>query len=444
MPFRIIIVLIGAIGGAITAAVSPYLGLLMLVFLNFGRPQDDRPNVEPLHIPMMITVAVLVGLILRAGKYMPAFLAALRTLKLILLFYLVMVVSALTHWTELSKNRVDDFTALMCFCLLTLTVIQTEKELRGYLNAILFSGFYVIVRVLRNPSKIVEHIAGEAYERAAIAKGGTVFGNSNYLALFMVLTIFLAVAMMSYYHKLWQRVVLLGLMGGAGYVFFQANSRGASIALGAGTLVMWLLSKKKMKMAVGLILLVSIAAALAPDSYWSRLSTVSNYEEDASARDRLQLWNIALGLIPEHPVLGVGPDNFVLYAPNTPHNAYLQVGSEIGIPALLIYVSILLTGLYRPWSARKRFTSYDDTSPLLPAAALGIFCCVLAVTVQGFTTGLAHREVVYVFVTISLVLSNLASTTKKSGAEAHVEAPKIASPDGVESTQPSMSPNPVY
>ena len=444
MPFRIIVVLIGAIGGAITAAVSPYLGLLMLVFLNFGRPQDDRPNVEPLHIPMMITVAVLVGLVFHAGKYMPALLTAVRKLKIFLLFYVVMIVSALSHWTDLSKNRVDDFTTLMCFCVLTVTLVQTEKELRGYLNMMLFSGFYVILRVLRNPSQIVEHIAGEAYERAAIAKGGTVFGNSNYLALFMVLTIFLAIAMMSFYRKLWHRAVLLGLIGGAGYVFFKANSRGASIALGAGMLVSWLLSKKKLKTAIGLILLVSVAAALAPDSYWSRLSTVSNYEEDASARDRLQLWNIALGLIPAHPILGVGPDNFVMYAPNTPHNAYLQVGCEMGIPALMLYVSILITGLYSASRARKQLISRVDSSLFLPAAALGIFCCVLAVMVQGFTTGLAHREVVYVFVTLALVLTGVVTGPVERSSGTNEEKTNVSHVDEVESIEPSISPNPVY
>ena len=409
MPFRIIVVLLGAIGGAITAAVSPYLGLLMLLFLNFGRPQDDRPNVEPLHIPMTITIAVLVGVLFRLGRSMPAFLAAVKKLRIILLFYVLMLASAALHWTELSANRVSDFTTLMCLCVLTLMLVTTEKQLRGYINMMLFSGFYVIVRVLRNPSKIVEHIAGEAYERAAIAKGGTVFGNSNYLALFMVLIIFLSVTMMSFYRKLWQRALLLSLLGGAGYVFFQANSRGASLALAVGTLVLWLLSKKKLKAAVALVVLLSIAAIVAPDSYWSRLSTVGNYQEDASATDRLQLWNIALGLIPEHPIFGIGPDNFPLYAPNTPHNAYLQVGCEMGLPALMVYVAILLTGLYAAARARKLTSPRkSERSSFLYSASLGVFCCVLAVAVQGFTTGLAHREVVYVFVTMAICVRSIA------------------------------------
>jgi O-antigen ligase len=418
MPFRIIIVLLGAIGGAITAAVSPYLGLLMLLFLNFGRPQDDRPNVEPLHIPMTITVAVLIGVLFRLGRSMPAFLAAINKLRIILLFYTLLVASAALHWTELSANRLSDFTTLMCLCVLTLMLVVTEKQLRGYINMMLLSGFYVVVRVLRNPSKIVEHIAGEAYERAAIAKGGTVFGNSNYLALFMVLTIFLSITMMSFYRKLWQRILLLSLVGGAGYVFFQANSRGASIALAAGTLVLWLMSKKKLKAAVALVVLLSVAAVLAPDSYWSRLSTVANYQEDASANDRLYLWNIALGLIPAHPMFGIGPDNFPLYAPNTPHNAYLQVGCEIGLPALMVYIAILLSGLYAAARARKLTSPRKgEPPPFLYSAALGVFCCVLAVAVQGFTTGLAHREVVYVFVTLAVCIRGLAEKDDESANE---------------------------
>ncbi|HLH07358.1 MAG TPA: O-antigen ligase family protein [Terriglobales bacterium] len=415
MPFRIIVVLIGEIGGAIAATISPYLGVLMLLFLNFGRPQDDRPNVEPLHIPMVFTLAVSVGLLFRLAGSMPDFFAALKKLRIILLFYALMLVSGILHWTELSKNRLDDFSTLMCFCVMSLMLVKTPKQLRGYLNAMLFSGAYVAIRALRNPSSIVEHIAGQEYERAAIAKGGTVFGNSNYLALFMVLTIFLSITMMSFYKKTWQRILLLLVTSGAGYVFFKANSRGASIALGLGMLVLWVLSKQKLKAAVALVLLLSVAAVVAPESYWSRLSTVSTYQEDASAMDRLQLWNIALDLIPQHPVFGIGPDNFVLYAPNTPHNAYLQVSCEIGIPALLLYVAILLTGLYASVRARKvSLASHGQTAALLQAASLGVFCCVLAVTVQGFTTGLAHREIVYVFVTMAVMIRGFAENLSEA------------------------------
>ena len=156
------------------------------------------------------------------------------------------------------------------------------------------------------------------------------------------------------------------------------------------------------------MLLLSVAAVLAPDSYWSRLSTVANYQEDASANDRLYLWNIALSLIPAHPVFGIGPDNFPLYAPNTPHNAYLQVGCEIGLPALMVYVAILLTGLYAAARARKLTSPRkSERPPFFIGVPWSLLLCIGG-AVQGFTTGLAHREVVYVFVTLAVCVLSMA------------------------------------
>ena len=401
MPFRILVVLINVGWTALVSVFYPYFGVLILVYLNFGRPQDDRPNIEPYHIPMIMVIAVLLGTVFRIGSASKPMLAGIKRLWLVCILYLLYGLSALANWTALSSNRVYEISILMMLCFLTMTWVTTEKRLAGYMNAILFSGAWVILSALRNPTHIREEIGGQQFDRMSIAKGSTVFGNSNYLALFMVMTIFVSIAMFTLYKKLWQRLILLVIAGSAGYVFFRANSRGATMALAIGLFITWLVNGKKGRNALIGLVLVGVCALAAPQSYWDRLSTVVHYQEDASATGRLELWDVALRLIGEYPVLGVGPDNFTRYASNTPHNAYLQVGSELGIFALLIYIAMLLSALYAAWDARRLTLGRDGPSQVVHAAALGTFLCVLAVIVQGFTTGLAHREVVYVFVTLS-------------------------------------------
>src|SRR5438270_13802180 len=105
MPFRIVVVLLGAVGTAIAAAAYPFFGLLTLLFLTFGRPQDDRPNIAPLHIPMMIVLAIVVGTFFRAASTFPTMLAGAKRLKLMIFLFALMFVSALNTWTEASSNR---------------------------------------------------------------------------------------------------------------------------------------------------------------------------------------------------------------------------------------------------------------------------------------------------------------------------------------------------
>jgi O-antigen ligase len=406
MPFRIVVVLIGAICGAITSAIFPFLGLLQLLFLVFGRPQDDRPNVAPLHIPLMIVSVILLGLIFRADTSLTRILYSLKRLWVFLVLYALMVLSAFNNWTVLSHGQLDDFSPLVVLCILTVAMITTEKRLRAYVLVLVASGTYVMSRAIRSGSHIHEEIGTEHFDRMAIAKGGTVFGNSNYLALFMVITIFLSISLMGFYRKFWQRIALLSVTGGCTYVFFRANSRGASLALGAGIIVMWVMNKRKLRTGLLVIALVGIGSLLAPDSYWERLKTISTYQNDPSATLRIELWDIALTLIPERPILGVGPNNFLYYAPNSPHDAYLQMAAEVGLPAALVYISWLIVGLYTSFRARR----LSEDGGYLYALSQGVFCCVLTVVVQGFTTGLAHREVAYVFVTLAISIRGFVTT----------------------------------
>lgn len=417
MPFRIAVILGTAIATMIGAAWFPFFGLLVLVFFNFGRPQDDRPNVVELRIPLMMLISVLVGMAIRVQVTVPAFLAAVKRMRLMLLFTGLIGLSVVVNYTEEAKGGFNEFVALMVFCLVTGTMVNTESRLRRYLEVLIASAVFVMSSTLRNPRHIVEQIGGDEFVRIDKASH-SLFGNANYLALYMVMLTCLCLALMSYYKSIWLKLLLLSVVGGAGYTFFLANSRGATISFAAVSLVMWWNSKHKLKSAMAGVVIVIGFAIFAPASYWDRLQTIGTYQEDSSAMGRLELWGIAVSLIPEHPVFGVGFNNFTRYAFNTPHEAYLQVAAELGLPALFVYVSLLGTGIYAAYLARKLAAPDRKNNPYIHAASLGIMCCLTAVTIQGFTTGLAHREVVHVFVCLAYCVRAIAEAEPEEAVAA--------------------------
>ena len=417
MPFRIVVVVIAEIAAVIGTLAYPYFGLLALLFMTFGRPQEDRPNVVALHIPLVLVLSIAAGTLGRLGTVMPAFVAGLKRIYIILIFFALMTISALASYTPLAAARLDEFTTVICLCLLTLGWVTSEWRLRGYIIVLLVSGAFTVARAIRNPSTIVEQIGEQTFTRLTIGKEGTLFGQTNYLALFTVLLILLSITLMAYYRSWWQRALLLTLSAGSAYVFFRAQSRGASLALAVGTIFLWLIQGRKLRNAVLALVLVSLGALLAPQEYWERLATIRHYQEDTSATSRLELWDTARQLIDKHPFLGVGPDNFILYAPNSPHNAYLQVGSELGIPAMLVYIAILIAGLRASWRARRISMQDEQGSAYLYAVSQGVLCCQLAIVIQGFTTGLAHREFVYVFVTLGFLIESLAGQAHAESSE---------------------------
>lgn len=76
------------------------------------------------------------------------------------------------------------------------------------------------------------------------------------------------------------------------------------------------------------------------------------------SNERLKMWHLTAGLIKDHPVIGVGPGNWKLeipkydttgliwpngkFLPTRPHNDYLQVASETGIPGGILFYAMWL------------------------------------------------------------------------------------------------------
>ncbi len=85
-------------------------------------------------------------------------------------------------------------------------------------------------------------------------------------------------------------------------------------------------------------------------------TSANNTTASSTITDRLQIWKQTGKLIKDHPLLGVGPGNWKLtilkygteglawangiYSPDRPHNVYLQVASETGIPGAILYFTI--------------------------------------------------------------------------------------------------------
>jgi O-antigen ligase len=86
---------------------------------------------------------------------------------------------------------------------------------------------------------------------------------------------------------------------------------------------------------------------------------------ESSNRIRLDLWRVGLTIATEHPVLGTGPDSYVIvfpryrdqvlspdraahmaqFRPESPHNVYIAVAAGQGIPALVAYLIIIGSSL---------------------------------------------------------------------------------------------------
>ena len=109
-------------------------------------------------------------------------------------------------------------------------------------------------------------------------------------------------------------------------------------------------------MLLALVMLAGVAAKLSPMAA-ERFATLTNLNHDESLRQRFVIYQAALHAVREHPIAGIGFDNFRNgypryraaedayffkgVIPTMVHDGYLQMAVTNGIPALLLYLALV-------------------------------------------------------------------------------------------------------
>src|SRR5262249_25110634 len=88
---------------------------------------------------------------------------------------------------------------------------------------------------------------------------------------------------------------------------------------------------------------------------------------EASAQSRLDLWRGALDTALSHPLLGVGPDNWGLYAPNygwpkgkEVHSLWAQNAAEVGFVGAGLLLVFYLLCIRRLWPLTRESHPVND------------------------------------------------------------------------------------
>lgn len=230
----------------------------------------------------------------------------------------------------------------------------------------------------------------------------------------------------------------------------RSGSRGGFIALLCMCTMLFVTAppaRKLLILAAGLLLAV-ISQLFLTDYLKARYVTFftvqANEVADPSMRERLQgeavnstagrlaLLFASIRVTAEHPLLGVGPNNFPLanweYLKShdwgnswaVSHNSYTQVSSETGIPGFLLFCLILWSGFRVINSILKpRATGAPPLPPHLAHAALYLKLSLTVVAVCGAFLSFAYTGVFQLLIGIALALQlSLAEETKERTAAA--------------------------
>ena len=227
------------------------------------------------------------------------------------------------------------------------------------------------------------------------------FENPNVLAEYLIMLIPLALSLVLYSPKHSAKGIALITLASSALCLVFTWSRGAWLGFIFGVAVFLLIYSKKILAAlISLIALVPFLPFVLPDSIINRFSSIGNIA-DSSTSYRVNIWSGVMRMLGDHWFTGIGtglPAFSKVYpayslsgiesAPHA-HNLFLQIITEHGIIALIIFIMIIFLFVQSVLS----FNKYENRKSKLAGVAL--MCGILAVLAQGLTDYIWYNYRVY-------------------------------------------------
>jgi O-antigen ligase len=217
----------------------------------------------------------------------------------------------------------------------------------------------------------------EAFTRV----GGTV-GSPNEASAYLSLLLPLAACLLfagTIYRQKWLACLVLGL-GGVAMIFTYSRGGWIALVLSAVIVGLVLMRTRGVSLKAPFAILALLAVLYLP--FHGVISARVFGDDQGSAESRIPLTMLALRMIGDHAVLGVGANNFSVAMHHyltsyfrtgflyVVHNKYLLIWTETGIAGLLAYLAFLIGALRSGWRCWKQHDRYVSLLALGITAAM--------------------------------------------------------------------------
>ena len=310
-------------------------------------------------------------------KSAPPFVSTWPARLFIVLFLMAIVSHVFTNLgADITNTAISIYLSVGFLFFITLTVIDSRDRLQASLLFMIAALGIASLYTVREWQK-----AGFSYYRP-----GYVAGDANFYAAATLLTLPVSYYLAREKGSALRRFFCWGCLAITAIGFVSAASRGGLVGLGLAVVYMLIRSEKRLGLMVsaGLLFVVMLFSPISPIQ---RLLH-PQYGDDNSAATHKILWTTALELIRENPVFGIGLGNFkertaelhvLVNNSAMAHNTYLEYAAELGVPALLIFLGVLVSTFLLLEKVRRR-----AADSFFRRAALGLQAGLVGFAGAGF------------------------------------------------------------
>ena len=387
------------------------------LFMEYVRPQSIYPWLAAFPWSQVFIIAAAVTALMK-GQFNRRYITADIWM---FIFSAIILIGCLTAYQpSRAFERLPIWLAWMVIYLIYTAIINTEERFVVITLAWILYNLKMSLHGTRSWAEI-----GFGFRDWGVSGAPGWFQNSGEfgieMTMFLSISIYFFVALHRYWPK-WKSLIVLGapitaIMGGMG-----SSSRGAILGFGAviGWMLMW--SKYRVRALVVVAVLAFGVIFLLPEQQKVRFSQIG---EDSSSTRRMTYWKDGLKIAAEHPVFGIGFENWLPYyrtfymsRGQVSHNPFIQAVSELGYPGLFTYCMLIVMTLRTNWDTRKRAKKLGQHGRFIFFMGHGLDGALMGYLVSGFFVTVLYYPFFWINLAMTVSLNNIArSNVRKAKAE---------------------------
>jgi len=376
-----------------------YLGLFLFTAVVYFRPYEQISALGGLtSMAFWIAIVTLAAFIVTQLSIRGNLTARPREVNLILLLGVAALLSVpFADDSTRAWNAFSDYIKVIIMFVVMINVVHTKFRLQGLLFLALAVSCYLSVHAFMDYSAGI--FKSDGYRIVGVI--GNMFSNPNDLALHLVTIVPIAVGLMlgsrRFILKILYAACALAMIG----TITLTYSRGGFLGLAASTVFLgWRLARRQRVITMAVMFIaISLFIVLAPGGYGNRVAGIVG-SQDGSVIARTDDLKRSLWVMARHPLFGVGINNYVLRSTNNivTHNAYTQIGAEMGIAAMVIYILFIITPFRRLRHIERETVESRRTEARFYYLAVGLQASLVGYMVASFFASVSYLWNVYYLV----------------------------------------------
>jgi putative inorganic carbon (HCO3(-)) transporter len=335
-----------------------FFGVMLYVLVEYSRLPAMYPILGVLHLGKVAVISGLLGYLM-SGQSGNQVRRSIRHIDVTFIWLLAaaFLSSLIAEFRELAFSGWLDGIVWFAIYLMLSRVVSTSWRLQLVILLFLLLnlklGQFVIRGYAQGSASATDQVV---FVSNGVGAGSTgFFANSADLGVAMCVAWPIAIALLFARPKFLTRMVAWASTFACLGAILLCGSRGAVVGAAAIALGAWVKTPKKL---IALFMVILVAAGIylvLPEASKKRFEAAQDPESDKTAHHRLELWKAGLRMFGDHPIFGVGLNNYrwvryyhypipvMGWIPSVPHSSYIQGLSELGLvgfpPLIVLWIS---------------------------------------------------------------------------------------------------------